>query len=514
MGQQIAPGVWRFTLDQPGGESMQFVGRGKTEEEAKADAAKLHNQRVQGVPRGQVPTSQDKQNLDFTGRFKQALVGSDPQAGPRGLMQSQGPSDPNAFVSTLQGAGELLLPGSNAEAAVMAALPFVGKAASVIKGAGTAAKAARAATRIGLGTGAGAVGGAIEGGPEGAKQGAITGAVATGVGELFTGTGSLIEAAANKWGNLDTKAFNTRVRDVLGPEAAHRVMQDIPSLQGKVPLSTDGLVNLLDAKRGGLRIIGDLQDAKEQEIARFINANTGIVNVPTAAVDLAGSVRGPAAASGAKGPITQVGTLQGGMTTQRSPEQAIKLAKVLRQKGAAAQGPDAVEYFNAREEILNALQAQAGPKLGGEYAALRGDYGKMAKLQGFLGERPDLLFPANARGAKQGLDLVQWGDRLMQNFADVNPTDFPALTNMFLGTGGEMSRAAAGKLPIPFAHSRVGVPIPGLPHVRAYEGGRMSTTQLPPRLQEQVPSPLPGRLETAGKIAAPGLTPTIGQATE
>lgn len=483
-----------------------YRGPGGVTEEAASpeEAARKFNARLAASAAPGTPEA--TRQRDLIGRAKDWLLGEGAGSG-EALTRAQSATEPGAFGEAVRGMGHVLLPGSFHEAAVMAALPFAGRMAAVIPGAGLLGGAARSAVRLGVPTAAGATAGAASASQrgqtitEGAKEGALVGLTAAGVAEAFKGTASLLEAAGRRWGHLDTQAFNDRVRTVIGPEVAGAIEKDIPVLAGKVK-DISGIIKLQD-EATGRKIVAQMFDKTEGRIAERLLG----VQFPVEE-DIFRLSRGKPV------PVATPETVQVGQITQPAApkpmhlldaKQTLDVAKRLRSmtfgKNTALTQPAKLEAERLTGEVLQRLQ-RADPSLATEYEALRQDYRKFMNLRDFIGEKPDKLFPAGGTSAGPTIDLPLFGDRLVSGMADVSPTDFPALHEVFTGPGGPIgTRPFASSLPI-FGRARAPVTLPGLGHVTAYEGGRLDTTRLPAHMEPKLAPTLPGRIERVGRAAS------------
>jgi len=459
-------------------------------------------------------TPQAGPSKDVVGQAKEGLLGrfgpAEASAMGQRLVQAD-PRTPAGAATTvgagIRGLGEQFLPGSIEEAAIMAATLGSGRAGAVVGRqilettvSKAAAQIGRTATGIAVPAAAGA-GTAFIRGKSGEEigQAATTGALSGTLGEAtriaFQGTGAAVEGIVRKWTGYNNKAFDAKVRDVIGPKLAESVKQDIPSLtKAGVPLrNVPDVLALLD-ETTGRKVLGTMFDKVEGDIATKLGKQ--MIGVPQEAVDLASAIRGPAAQQ-ATAPGSNA-TVMGASVQPMTPTEAIRLGKILRDKAMTTRGPDSRLYRDAANTVTGMVTnevAKKDPALAGAYTALRDDYGKFMGLRDFLAKDPQKLFPGTTDKKGATIDLVQFGDRLMQDYGDVSPTRYPNLHKLMTG-GGTGQRAV-----VPEGGIRLheGVHIPMTP-LRVYSQNQRGLPEVPEALR--LPTTPPGAIRKAGNVGA------------
>jgi hypothetical protein len=510
--RQLGPNLWEF--DSPAGP---LRGQGATVEDAKLNALNTYHHAAtpppdaKGKP-GKVP--------DFVGRAKAALVGEmSPEA--RGASMQGDVRDPSSTVAALKGVGDVVLPGSLEQLAVQAAT--LG-APGVVRAVGATGQVAKTAIGVGVPAVAGAAAGAAKG--ESPVPGAVLGATVGTIGEItrlaFQGTGALLEKITRKWGNLETKAFNERVRAQVGPTIAKDIAADIPSLReaGISLNNVPDMLKLLDDSTGR-QVVGKMFDRVEGEVARKVRSVQIPRDIAVAAgrqdlVQAADAVATKSYNDQARMVAKQLGIPandsrvvqvleQAGIkplatvTVEASGSDAIAIAKQLRhqglRKGEGIQGrpPRAMA-----EDIQQRLDRALGnDPLKGQYAQLRDDYSKFMDLRDWMVKNdPSALFPGMVSKGGATIDLVHFGDRMVKDIADLPPSRFPHLHRTMTGAGSGTRAVEAER----GFGMHVGTGIPGT-HARVYPSTpRKSPPDVPASLSTvKVP---PGKVRKAGEIAA------------
>ena len=469
---------------------------------AVAGMTRVRNAPAGGQPSGS-PAAAPPQ--DLIGRIKSAIT-AEPQPGQPSFagipLRGEG-----MLASGVRSLGRAVLPGSYPAAAVdVATMGLGGKLKAAGEGLRQIPKVGRVLAPVaGLGAEVGvpaAVGAAtakVTG--EDVKAGALTGATAGGINAVFGGAGSVIGGFLSKYAHLNVGAFKSKVREILGPKYAQAIVGDIPSLGKSVKSLED--VQLLQTEAGGRKVLGDLFDKTEAQIAKAVGKAE--VQVPQETVALAQSLRGPAAAMAQPQPAMATGAAGGtAQIATMTVDKAIELGKVLRAKGAA-KTPDARVYRQAADGLLeqvNGLLATAGQKdLAAAYQGLRQDYSKFMRVKDYLDSGGVDLFPPMTRGGST-LDLVRGHRALMDSVESLPPQEFPNLHTFYkgsepLGTGPTGFTFHAPRI-YTGSKARIGETLPPMPFV-ALPKGMQST------LREGLPTPR----GTAARVSAIGAVPTI-----
>lgn len=529
-------GTWQVPLL---GETVEVTG--PTLQDAVMTYINTHNRQVM-PPSGsdQKPTKAP----DIVGRIKQALVGDNTPA-ERGASLQGDIREPSALVAGLKGVGDVVLPGSIEDLATQAMVGVggrVGTMAGRAAGGGAIGQAAQTGAGIAAPVAAGAgiaagkmgaqaagAGGKILG--EGTDSGdvgraAMTGAIAGSIGEatrlMFQGTGAGIERYTRGLGNVETKVFNARVRDQIGPTLAKDIAADIPSLReaGIALRNVPDVIKLLDDSTGR-QVVGQMFDKVEGEVARKVGTidlprdiataagRTDLVKAAdaaamkdfnTQAAALAKTLGVPANDSVVLDILTKAGITPN--TTNAvavSGKDAIDMAKQLRHQGLRrGEGIEGRPPRVMAEEVQRRLDTALGNDAVREkYTQLRDDYSKFMDLRAFLERNdPSKIFPGTIAREGATIDLVHLGDRMIKDIGDLPPSRFPNLHREMTG-GGTGQRAvdpSAGKVP------SMGVKIPFTPlHVHT-GSAKTPVPEVPAHLSVgKMPA---GKISKTGNIAA------------
>lgn len=169
----------------------------------------------------------------------------------------------------------------------------------------------------------------------------------------------------------------------------------------------------------------------------------------------------------------------------------VKSVTGLRMGGAAFGAP--------KEQSVNLQQlaAERSPDLVAVYRRLRDDYSKFMDLRDWLVRNdPSKLFPGMVSKGGATIDLVQFGNAMMKDVADLSPSRFPNLHRDFTGSGG--GTRAVGTAGDP--SQSMGVHVPFTPLYVHPKGAKTKVPDVPATLD--VGTMPPGPIRKAGDVAA------------